>query len=287
MTDSTTSSLKIVSAYQGMADYVQAARMNPPSEWQRLWLEYAIDPYWSEWAQDQFNEARIRKHLSNPFLNLDELDAEIELLKSSGIEQLVEKSYGGMIQKLPPCVPQHVVCLYAENPDNQWVREQGVVGEGVGENILLKLNPLGEDWLRLVPYVLAHEYHHAIWGHNYFGVQGKTYMDLLTGLMIDGEADSFAKMLYPEVQPVWINALTLKEETEQWERIQEYLWGNNGAVYERFFFGDQASGTPGGTAYTIGYHIVQAYLKQHPEQSVMDLMNKEAREILAESGYEP
>ncbi|MBI4927235.1 MAG: hypothetical protein HY835_05675 [Anaerolineae bacterium] len=270
-----------------MADYVQAARKNPPSEWQRLWLEYAVEPYWSEWAEGQFNEARIRKHISIPFTNLDGLEAEIELLKRSGIEQVVQAAFDAMTQKLPPCVPQHVVCIYAEDPDNAWVREHGVVGEGVGENILLRLSPLGEDWLRLVPYVLAHEYHHAIWGNHYFGVLGKTSMDLLTGLMIDGEADSFASMLYPEMQPSWIHALTPEEESVQWARMQEYLPGNDGAVYERFFFGDPATGTPGGTAYTIGYHIVQAYLHQHPEQSVMDLMNKEAQEILAESGYAP
>ncbi len=270
-----------------MADYVQAARMNPQSEWQRLWLEYVIEPYWAEWAQGQFNEIRIRKHLSEPFLNLDELNAEVQHLKVSGIEQFVEKAYGEIIQKLPPCVSQHVVCIYAANPDNQWVREQGVVGEGVGENILLNINPLGKDWSRLIPYVLAHEYHHAIWGNNYFGVKRKTYMDLLTGLLIDGEADSFAKMLYPEAQPGWISALTPEEETIQWARMQAYLWGNDEVVYERFFFGDSDSGTPGGTAYTIGYHIVQGYLTQHPEQSVIDLMNKEAREILAESGYKP
>ena len=283
----TTSPLKIVSAYYGLADYIQAARINPQSEWQRLWLTYAIEPYWAEWAQGQFNEARTRKQLSDPVRNLDELSAEVEGLKRSGIEALVEKAYDQITRRLPSSVPQHVVCIYAADPEDQWVREQGVVGEGIGENILLKINPLGKNWSRLVPYVLAHEYHHAVWGHNYFAVQGKTHMDLLTGLIIDGQADSFADQLYPEARPVWIHALTPEEETRQWEKMQEYLDGNDGAIYERFFFGDAARGTPGNTAYTIGYHLVQAYLERHPEQSVLDLMNKEAREILSESSYAP
>jgi uncharacterized protein YjaZ len=286
-TNSRTSSLGIVCAYPGQADYAQAARANPQSEWQRLWLEYAVEPYWAEWAQGQFNEARTRQQIARPILNLDELSAEVEGLKSSGIEALVETAYDQITQRLPPTVPRHVVCIYAADPENQWVREQGVVGEGIGENILLKVNPLGKDWSRLVPYVLAHEYHHAIWGHNYFGVQRKTHMDLLTGLFIDGEADTFALELYPEAQPVWINALTPEQEARQWETMQPFLSGNDSAVYERFFFGEAASGTPSHTAYTIGYHIVQAYLKRHPGQTVLELMDKEARQILSESGYEP
>ena len=142
-------------------------------------------------------------------------------------------------------------------------------------------------WSEWVPYVLAHEYHHAVWGYNYFAVQRKTHMDLLTGLLIDGEADSFAKLLYPERQPTWINALTPAEEKEQWKRMQQYLDGNDGSVYERFFFGDLVTGTPGNTAYTIGYRIVQTYLKQHPSQTVLDLLDKDAQEILIECGYEP
>ena len=138
-----------------------------------------------------------------------------------------------------------------------------------------------------IPYVLAHEYHHAIWGYNYFAVQGKTHMDLLTGLLIDGQADSFARMLHPELQPTWINALTPLQETEQWNRLQEHLVGNDESIYRRFFFGDASSGTPRHTAYTIGYHIVQAYLQAHPTAMVLDLMNVEARTILAESGYRP
>jgi uncharacterized protein YjaZ len=112
-------------------------------------------------------------------------------------------------------------------------------------------------------------------------------LDLLTGLLIDGQADTFAKILYPERQPSWINALTAVEEAVQWEKMQEYLFGNDPTIYKRFFFGDQASGTPNNTAYTIGYHIVQAYLRSHPTQTVFDLMSRDAREILSESGYMP
>ena len=277
----------IVSAYQGLADYINAAKLKPPSDWGKLWLEYAIEPYWAEWAQGQFNEARTREQSSKPILNLEELAVEVESLRNSGIEQLVGKAYTQITQVLPSPLANRAVCIYAADPGNQWLREQGVVGTGIGDNILLQINPMAHNWTLWVPYVLAHEYHHAVWGYNYFAVQQKSYMDLLTGLLIDGEADTFAKLLYPDLYPTWLNALTPTEEAEQWETMREYLKGNDGAVYERFFFGDKVCGTPSYTAYTIGYRIVQAYLNRHPTQTVFDLMNREAWEILSDSGYEP
>ena len=280
-------SLKIVSAYHGMARYISAARSMPEPDLTRLWLEYAVDPYWAEWAQGQFNEGRTRAQLSTPITDLDGLAAEVDLLTGSGIEGLVEDAYRQITRVLPSPLPERAVCIYAGDPGNAWLRENGVVGTGIGDSILLQINPLGEYWRLWVPYVMAHEYHHAVWGYTYFAVQGKTYMDLLTGLLIDGQADSFAKMLYPDMQPGWIDALTPAQEAEQWRRMREYLAGNDEAVYKRFFFGDAASGTPGSTAYTIGYHIVQAYLEAHPTLTVLDLMKEEARTVLAESGYRP
>ena len=43
--------------------------------------------------------------------------------------------------------------------------------------------------------------------------------------------------------------------------MQAHLTGNEASVYRRFFFGDESTGTPRYTAYTIGYHIAQAYLQ--------------------------
>jgi uncharacterized protein YjaZ len=270
-----------------LVDYINAANLKPSTDRAQVWLEYAIEPYWAEWAQGQFNEARTREQLSMPILNLEELAVEVDSLKNSEIEQLVEKAYMQITQVLPSPLANRAVCIYAADPGNQWLREQGVLGTGIGDNILLQINPLAPNWSQWVPYILAHEYHHAVWGYNYFAVQQKSHMDLLTGLLIDGEADTFAKLLYPDRQPTWINALTPDEEAEQWGKMQEYLKGNDGTIYERFFFGDRVSGTPSFTAYTIGYRMVQAYLKCHPTQTVFDLMNKESEEILSESGYEP
>ena len=67
--------------------------------------------------------------------------------------------------------------------------------------------------------------------------------------------------------------------------MQKYLYSVDENTYRRFFFGDQSTGTPGSTAYVIGFHIVRDYLKAHPEISFVELLNKDACEILVDSRY--
>lgn len=163
-------SLRVISAYRGLVHYIRLAKSKPHPDFEKLWLEYAIEPYWAEWAQGQFNEARTREQMSKPITDLDALSIEVEILTHSGIETLVEEAYRKITNVLPSPLPERAVCIYAADPQDTWLREHGVVGSGIGDNILLHINPLGENWSLLVPYVLAHEYHHAVWGYNYFAV---------------------------------------------------------------------------------------------------------------------
>ena len=165
-----TAPLKIVSAYHGQAEYTRAARSKPPSDWGKLWLEYAVEPYWADWALGQFNVARTRQQLSQPILGLEGLAVEVECLVNSGIETLVQKAYLRITHRLPSPSPGRAVSIYAADPGNQWLRQQGVVGTGIGDNILLQINPLAENWSEWVPYVMAHEVHHATWGDHYFSL---------------------------------------------------------------------------------------------------------------------
>jgi uncharacterized protein YjaZ len=109
--------------------------------------------------------------------------------------------------------------------------------------------------------------------------------NLLTSLLVEGQADSFAQSMYPELNANWTKALTPEQEREQWRIIKEYLNDDDTReLHIRFFFGGR--GTPANTAYTIGYHIVQAYLRKNPEISFDELLNRDSWEILKGSGYD-
>ncbi len=281
--------LHIVPAYQGTLKYIAAARTDPGADLHILWSQTVLDPFWQEWAADQFNEARTREELSTPVgrEDLDELEREALALEAAGIEAIVEQAYGRIAAALPTALPDKAVCILALNPARRHVleRQNGVTGSCVGDNILLEIHPGGENWQRWVPYVLAHEYNHTVAGYTHFYLKGRTCASLLDSMIFEGLADTFANSLFPGLDPTWTRALTSRQETEQWKIMQPYLDSPDPEHYLRFIFGRGTSGAPAFTGYTIGFRIVQAYLRAHPTACMPDLVMMDSCELLAESGY--
>ncbi len=274
--------LKIIPAYLGIASYIEKARAYHGIELVPLWERHVIAPYWDQWAAGQHNETRIRQDLLRPILDLDGLEQEINVLATSPVEAIVSAVYEQICELLPYHEEDAAVCIMAADPADRGLVDHlnGVVGSCVGGNTLLTINPAGKDWQKMVPYVLAHERHHSAWGYHHFYIQPIPNPDFLASLINEGSADSFARLLCPDVHPKWIEALSPEQEILQWRSIQEVLHQSDGdgALYQRFFFGNPETGTPAYAGYTIGYHIVQSYLKTHPHESVADLDDAHPRE---------
>jgi uncharacterized protein YjaZ len=283
--------LRIVLPFDGIGRYIDAARAQPEAELRELWSQYAVAPYWDEWGAGQFNEERTRAETAEPpggREGLDALAADLEQLARADVGALISTAYARISAALPPALAERAVCVYPADPRNASLLSElnGVVGSCVGDNILLRINPRGADWRTWAAYVMAHEYHHTLWGYNYFAVRGKTEMSLLVSLLVDGQADSFAMSLHPGLSPAWTRALSPGQAREQWRRMQPHLGSGDPDLYRRFFFGDAVSETPAFTAYTIGYRIVQGYLQNHPEVQWAELLDVDAGQVLADSGWE-
>jgi len=85
--------LKIVLPYEGLKKYISAVRAAESPDHGRLWLEYAFDPYWNEWAAGQFTEERTRSEMSDPVTDIDELETAADLLIASDTEGLLRNTY--------------------------------------------------------------------------------------------------------------------------------------------------------------------------------------------------
>jgi hypothetical protein len=274
--------IKIVPAYQGMADYIQAARSNPESEWGRLWNACVIDRYWDQWAAGEHNEARTRQELSRPVQDVDGLETAVKALAESGVEALVKAAYEDIYPRLPYHTDEAAICIMASA-----TLDLAVVGACIGANTLLTINPNKAGWAQWVKYVLAHERHHSAWGYHYYYIQQGTRHDLLIALISEGSADSFAHLVSPDFSPQWIHSLSAQEEARQWQNMLPLLDtpDEGDRLYRRFFFGDPANSTPAFTGYTIGFQIVQQYLRSHPHEQVADWTVKDPEALFKESGY--
>lgn len=180
------------------------------------------------------------------------------------------------------------IALYPLSTENTIVaeRQNGVVGSCEFGNILVNINPLAKDWIKWVPYVIAHEYHHSVWGHNNIVLKGKYRRDFLTYLLNEGQADTFAKMLYKDLKPTWNNPIPKQQEMEIWKIVRHHLASFDPEIHSRFMFGDEQKGIPWCAGYLIGSNIIGKYFEKNPQKSFMDLINMESEEILSESGYD-
>lgn len=275
---------QIVSMYQDIRNYIREVQKAIEPDYASLWTTYVIEPQWQSWAAGQFNEQRTRQALGSPLIDTEKLGAALQLMEQAGVETLVAAAYGRVLEALPAPEGAAVVCIMLDY--NIAEELHGVVGSCVGDNMLLQINPFVNSWQEYIPWVIAHEHNHSIWGYDYFFIKGNRNVEFLTSLITEGMADSFAKSLCPELEPHWIRALEEKEAAAQWELMKQFLQQpDEPKLHIRFFFGDKENNTPPYTGYTIGYRLVQGYLRNNPETTFAELAQKSASEILLGSDY--
>ncbi len=113
-----------------------------------------------------------------------------------------------------------------------------------------------------------------------------TFRTGLSTMLLEGRADAFARLLYPDMHAPWTLALSPEEEAAFWKHVQPYLHRQytDMTFYMDFMFGLK-EGLPGWAGYKVGFQIVQAYLRRHPGSPVTEWTALNPAHILAESGY--
>lgn len=273
----------IISAYEGLAAYVEAARPAPNIGLNALFRQYVVDPYWEDCAAGG-EYMKQDKDSVTPISDMDYLTSAVRILRDSNVEQIVEEALQEDAKVLSG--PNTTVCIFVAEPQNTLVRDfmHGVSGFTVGSGkIWLQIYPDGA-WLDWIPYGVAHEYHHSVWTDRQ---DSKSItMDLADYLVFEGRADSFAHLVYPDVHAPWTEALTPEQEKRQWKVMQQHLDTRSLATQRMFMFGMfGGNAVPHWTGYTIGFHIVQSYLQKHPHATVDEWTALDAHDLLAQSGY--
>ena len=106
---------------------------------------------------------------------------------------------------------------------------------------------------------------------------------LLPQIISEGISSTFDVAAFPGPPNPWDQAISPGQECVMWRKAQPLL-GQTG-LYDMWMFGGY--GVPHWTAFTIGYHIVEDYLRRHPHTSWPALTAATASAILAGSNYQP
>jgi uncharacterized protein YjaZ len=138
-------------------------------------------------------------------------------------------------------------------------------------------------WLDWVSYMVAHEYHHIAFKDVYEENTPKPF-DLAYVILLEGRADSFARFVYPNRNAPWTAAITTGQELAVWQSLKTQLKNTSPQLFRKYLFGGY-DGIPYWAGYTIGYHIIQKYLENNPEKSVIEWTKMDAYRLLQESSY--
>ncbi len=276
------SHITIVGIYEGMARYAETVAADPTADRSVLWRKYVMDEYWGRCAEGgEYMEFAPR--LATPYADVQSLRKATSALQASSVQSAVRSALKKSGSLLPSAAT--TVCILAA--DSSWTYLRGMHGvggftAGAGK-IWLTILPEG-DWLDWVTYAAAHEYHHSVWTTRH-GKQDPIE-NLADYLVFEGRADSFAHLVDPERQIPWTSTLTPQQEKAAWEIIQQHLNSTSPAVLQNLMFGG-AEGVPRWAGYTIGFNIVQAFLRKQDTLDVNRWTAIEADELLKRSPYAP
>ncbi|MEK4245912.1 DUF2268 domain-containing putative Zn-dependent protease [Psychrobacillus sp. FSL K6-2684] len=145
------------------------------------------------------------------------------------------------------------------------------------EHFYLKINPSFTELA--LKYTVAHEYHHTV------AMESGDATTLLERCILEGKADTFAKIIYPQMEPVWQQPLSGYYEEQGWKVFKENLESEESEIWDFLFVGNHFKGIAKWTNYKIGYEIMRSFLEKNHDVSTEEWTKMSAQEILAKSKY--
>jgi len=137
------------------------------------------------------------------------------------------------------------------------------------------------DWKQYLQKITAHEYHHSVWVSRNFETVNFSLLEYLT---LEGRADSFAELIYPDIKSPWVNMFDFEKEKDVWYFLRDRLNSRDADLLMRTAAGDK--NTPFASVYTIGYRIMQDFFKNNPDVTLQEWTDMEAEDIFRKSNYE-
>ncbi len=221
--------------------------------------------------------------LKNEIIPNKDIKRELAILKKIDWINIVDSAFQIITKELPG--PDTKILIIPANPKNRDIYEKYGIGMhaftvGTGR-IIISIDPTFNNWRQLLPYTLAHEYHHSVWTSRNFVTADFTPLEYL---VLEGRADSFAKKLFPSNNHPFINMLTENQEKKVWSLIKPELNKRNSAMNDKMMYGTED--IPYGSVYTIGFNIIESFKINTSRISDKELLDMTPKQILLLSKYD-
>ncbi|MEK9199980.1 DUF2268 domain-containing protein [Ureibacillus sp. FSL E2-3493] len=188
-----------------------------------------------------------------------EIDETVKFLEQQGVWQMLQREFEKLRSLWKgPDVPIYIYPLTKYRPmiDGIEAKKNGITYNGV--LFLFVSTDLKEEELKAL---LAHEYHH-ICRLAYLNKRPEE-IELIDSLIIEGMAEAAVEELYGEKRlSPWTKKYVIDDVRMLWEKYFVPALNLKGVQqHHPFLYGDECRGLPKWVGYSIGYRIVESYLK--------------------------
>ncbi|ALC85560.1 hypothetical protein AM499_06800 [Bacillus sp. FJAT-22090] len=270
---------KIISFFDEVLEYARTISENPELDKKAIYTEHVLEPFKE---QSSINDITLGDPLS-PSWEIEQLEKKTnELLENqeqinNWIEEAIMESAELLTGK------DTNIYIFPVNPEEWFLinSAEGISGMTFSEsNFLLMIDPsVSEEMLK---YTVAHEYHHTV---NFLHDGVPIYYNILDLIMIEGKADSFASIVYPETKVYLTEPLSDDEEAKVLEEISVNGESMDFSIYNNLVYGNTRKEIPKFSNYKIGYQINESFIDNNPDISILEWTKKSAKEILKGSKY--
>ena len=198
---------------------------------------------------------------------MDDLTIRLHILEASGrltpFVKVIEKKANEAIGKIVRRIPLNDLdIIFNDNPKST-IPELGIGGYcGDANTVFIYLNPEFKNFNKTIneeiERTLTHESHHCLRLRTVG--YGET---LFEALISEGLADHFDIEVTKKEPSLWDVALTDNQIEKMKEKARKE-YASKDYNHNDWFFGSKKKGVPKWTAYTLGYRLVDKYLKNNP-----------------------
>lgn len=212
------------------------------------------------------------------------MNVNLHILKSTGrldsYVKVIEDIFSDVEKKITKVLPvKNVDIVVVDNPF-QTIPEIGIGGHTHSPNyIVVSLDPSFSNFKGALEKELldtyAHELHHAArWQTIGYGET------LLEAMVSEGRADHFSNEITKrtDLHP-WDKALD-KKQSGVWLNKASKEYYSESYDHDFWFFGSEEKNIPKWIAYTLGFQIVETYLKNHSDSKASTLYDLKAEEFI-------
>lgn len=175
------------------------------------------------------------------------------------------------------------IYLQPHSPDFNYLEMGGVVAFAADKDVMvLQIDPR-KYTEKSIKQTIAHEFHHVVT----MEVSDWSYrkQHLLDRVIMEGKADTFGKLVFPDYDVAWIEPLNPEATNKVWSFIEVNKESYEVEDVTMLHMGQPSSGIPKWSNYRMGYRIMEDFLERNPEVTLEQWTEMRADKILELSGF--